>query len=586
VRTSVDMARMVPFAFFIIVPFMELALPVFLYLFPNMLPSTFTDALQEEEKLKQKLRVKLEMAKFLQETTVELAKTQAIEGGEHRATALELSAFMTRVRSGAFVANEELMKFAPLFRDEVTLDSFSRRQLEALCHLLGLSVSGPEAMLLYRLRSAIHKIKLDDRDILAEGVTSLNKEELKEACRQRGIRAIGISERNMQFQLTQWLDLSLHKNMPLTLLLLSRAFSLHLNREDARFQAEQIEKTGLMLLSTLADLPDKTIQDVGVKESKASEPVQAPSLAAKIEAKERELALLEREEKLIKEERQKIVDVQQYIVENPSEAKAPVTVQAVAKAQQVEIVVGGGGGGAGAGGSGEAPAASSSGEPKGKAGEPVAKPDVLKWKQVSQAIATLTSRSAVDLEKAILAQLRKKVDKVVSDDGAGKAAAAAAAAAAASVAASDATTAATTAAAAAAAATTAGAAAAAAEPAVVAEDAVTASKLTRKVNDMVAEIEKELKAVEEKIGDKMHVLDRDCDGLITVAEVVQALDMLQTGVPKEAIIKLVAEMDIDGDGLISVKELEASATSLEEMADFEEVEIKEEEVSAKQQQKK
>ena len=35
--------RLIPFAVFIIVPFMEFLLPVALKLFPNMLPSTFED---------------------------------------------------------------------------------------------------------------------------------------------------------------------------------------------------------------------------------------------------------------------------------------------------------------------------------------------------------------------------------------------------------------------------------------------------------------------------------------------------------------------------------------------------------------
>lgn len=44
VRTSSDVFRLVPFSVFIIVPFMELLLPVFLKFFPNMLPSTFQTA--------------------------------------------------------------------------------------------------------------------------------------------------------------------------------------------------------------------------------------------------------------------------------------------------------------------------------------------------------------------------------------------------------------------------------------------------------------------------------------------------------------------------------------------------------------
>jgi hypothetical protein len=42
VRTVSDLFRLVPFSVFIIVPFMELLLPLALKLFPGMLPSTFT----------------------------------------------------------------------------------------------------------------------------------------------------------------------------------------------------------------------------------------------------------------------------------------------------------------------------------------------------------------------------------------------------------------------------------------------------------------------------------------------------------------------------------------------------------------
>jgi LETM1 and EF-hand domain-containing protein 1 len=47
-RTTADIFRLVPVAVFLIVPFMEFLLPVFLKLFPNMLPSTFQHKMQEE----------------------------------------------------------------------------------------------------------------------------------------------------------------------------------------------------------------------------------------------------------------------------------------------------------------------------------------------------------------------------------------------------------------------------------------------------------------------------------------------------------------------------------------------------------
>lgn len=44
VRTTGDIFRLVPFSVFIIVPFMELLLPLFIKFFPGMLPSTFESA--------------------------------------------------------------------------------------------------------------------------------------------------------------------------------------------------------------------------------------------------------------------------------------------------------------------------------------------------------------------------------------------------------------------------------------------------------------------------------------------------------------------------------------------------------------
>lgn len=47
---------------------MELLLPVALKLFPNMLPSQFQSDLKKEEGLKKQLKLRIEMARFLQDT--------------------------------------------------------------------------------------------------------------------------------------------------------------------------------------------------------------------------------------------------------------------------------------------------------------------------------------------------------------------------------------------------------------------------------------------------------------------------------------------------------------------------------------
>ena len=65
VRVLADLGRIVPLSFFVLVPFMELALPFALKLFPNLLPSTFEEKHQKDEKLKKALQMRLGVAMVL-----------------------------------------------------------------------------------------------------------------------------------------------------------------------------------------------------------------------------------------------------------------------------------------------------------------------------------------------------------------------------------------------------------------------------------------------------------------------------------------------------------------------------------------
>lgn len=66
-RTVSDVFRLVPMSIFVLIPFMEFALPFALKIFPNMLPSTFQDSLKAEENMKRELKMRLNMAEFFQE---------------------------------------------------------------------------------------------------------------------------------------------------------------------------------------------------------------------------------------------------------------------------------------------------------------------------------------------------------------------------------------------------------------------------------------------------------------------------------------------------------------------------------------
>ncbi|KAK7243192.1 hypothetical protein RIF29_37981 [Crotalaria pallida] len=284
-RTTADIFRLVPFAVFIIVPFMEFLLPVFLKLFPNMLPSTFQDKMKEQEALKRRLNARIEYAKFLQETVKEMAKEiQNSRSGEIKKTAEDLDEFMNKVRTGARVSNDEILGFAKLFNDELTLDNISRPRLVNMCKYMGISPYGTDAYLRYMLRKRLQEIKNDDRMIQAEGVESLSEAELRQACRDRGLLGL-LSVEEMRQQLKDWLDLSLNYSMPSSLLILSRAFSV-----SGKVRPEEAVQ------ATLSSLPDEVVDTVGVTTLPSEDSVSE---------RKRKLEFLEMQEELIKEEEEK-----------------------------------------------------------------------------------------------------------------------------------------------------------------------------------------------------------------------------------------------------------------------------------------
>ncbi|KAK9098219.1 hypothetical protein Syun_025264 [Stephania yunnanensis] len=284
-RTTADIFRLVPVAVFIIVPFMEFLLPVFLKLFPNMLPSTFQDKMKEEEALKRRLNARIEYAKFLQDTVKEMAKeVQNSRTGEIKKTAEDLDDFLNKVRTGAGVSNDEILSFAKLFNDELTLDNISRPRLVNMCKYMGISPYGTDAYLRFMLRKRLQWIKDDDKMIQAEGVDSLSEAELRQACRERGILG-SLSVEEMRQQLRDWLDLSLNHALPSSLLILSRAFTV-----SGKLRPEEA------VMSTMSSLPDELVDTVQVTAMPSEDSVSE---------RRRKLEFLEMQEELIKEEEEK-----------------------------------------------------------------------------------------------------------------------------------------------------------------------------------------------------------------------------------------------------------------------------------------
>lgn len=225
-RTCADLFRLVPFMVFIIVPFMEFLLPVFLKLFPEMLPSTFETESKKEEKQKKGLAAKLELAKFLQETIAEMARRNKAKAQTEDETQ-RFSTYVQKVRgTGEQPTTKDIVRFSKLFEDELTLEHLERPQLVALCKLLELQPIGTNNLLRFQLMLQLRTIKSDDEMIAAEGVAAMSVSELQAACRSRGMRSLGLTTDQLRQQMQQWLDLHLKENVPPSLLLLSRAMYL------------------------------------------------------------------------------------------------------------------------------------------------------------------------------------------------------------------------------------------------------------------------------------------------------------------------------------------------------------------------
>ncbi|KAF5397883.1 Leucine zipper-EF-hand-containing transmembrane protein 1 mitochondrial [Paragonimus heterotremus] len=92
-----------------------------------------------------------------------------------------------------------------------------------LCQLLSLPTIGPSNLLRFQIWMRVRQLKAEDRLIAKEGVEQIPAWELQSLCQDRGMRSAGMTEEKLRFQLCQWLTLHLEKNVPVTLLLFSRA---------------------------------------------------------------------------------------------------------------------------------------------------------------------------------------------------------------------------------------------------------------------------------------------------------------------------------------------------------------------------
>ncbi|KAJ9505326.1 hypothetical protein QJQ45_005737 [Haematococcus lacustris] len=630
-RTTADLFRLVPMIIIVVIPFLEFALPVLLRIFPNMLPSTFEDKLKKEEELKRRLSLRLELARFLQDTTAEMAKDIARRRGSNTEAA-ELDVFLKKavrvlqVRSGQEVDNAEIIRFARLFNDELTLDNLERLQLVgeglgdvSMCQFVGISPFGTDSFLRSRLRAHLATIKQDDCEIEEEGLENLTEEELRSACRARGIRtpfgegAVRFMQRQLQvcgaslviiiittaitttssiisgsttsttataihIHIMDWLDLSLHRGLPSSLLLLSRAFTITAAGQQAASRDVGAAKDAqyAKLKETLGVLPEEVVDVVSEEQLGGSG----------VEALQKRLDFLKREEEAIRAELERTAAAERAAAAaaaaSTASSKAAADIMHAAAEQantlltdaQVAVNVANqavgqvhaamaampttGASAVGVGAGPVVPGSATSGAVKapggvatGSEGVPVRQPQPtgpddegmsdeeaaqvarlqaeLKTRQLVASLVDLVTSSAVTKERRAFLDLMRnemnRVSSVLAKTGKGSST---------------------------------GTMSFSARGLEVAKDPVVEpgqphapgqghesevpSQLGERVSRMLASIEQELDSVETKIGRRLHVLDTDQDGMVTHEELEQAMGFLRAQMDPDQLQQLLVQL--------------------------------------------
>lgn len=505
-RTTADLLRLIPFLPFIIIPFGELLLPVAIKVFPNMLPSTFESKFALEEKRRRVIKMRLEMAKFLQETI----KEGGIAPADKVRTSDEFKEFFRKVRStGEAPSPDDTIRVAKLFEDDLTLDNLTRPQLVSMCRYLQINAFGTDNYLRYQIRAKLNRIKTDDITISVEGVEGMSQHELLSACQNRGIPTMSSTEESLREELRQWIDLHVHQRISGILLILSKAFNYIAVSSDTEGNT-QLKALEL----TLSSLPDNLLSEAELNVSKDAA------------TNKQRLDVLQQQEELIEDEAE-----QEHAEE---EARKADKERKRSQAQRARL---------------------SREEEEARAMLPKTETDPEhedarmtneQLGELGEALSILSAKSSVLHERAELAQLMKEMgtsEEVQSEDQPGATDAAAADAPGkddveeTSERSAEETS------------------KAAAQVSTSTNVSAASRSLAKRIKSMLQKIDEQLEEYDRDVGSRMNIIETSPSGKISVDDLEQALRLIKHRPEEEILERLVDKLDVDNDGLVPLKDV-------------------------------
>ena len=236
-KTKGDILKMIPFSVIIIVPFAELALPALLFLFPNMIPSTFLDPVKLQANLRKLLVWRHTQAYRIHSHVIDLCKPL----DQNRYGPL-LALVRDYPHSVTF---KQLNEYPEFFRNHCLFGKMDTKNLVAICQFLGMDpytgfktlnrlLVRPVTFLLqkvgfqvkdywspqrfplrtiewlivrWQLRQLLNEIREEDRLLLEEPLDGLEPDLLLTLCVERGIETSPdlTNEKEMRSRLAEWI---------------------------------------------------------------------------------------------------------------------------------------------------------------------------------------------------------------------------------------------------------------------------------------------------------------------------------------------------------------------------------------------
>ena len=240
-------------------------------------------------------------------------------------TATSFLEFIEKARKGEFLPPEVIIRYSSFFKDELTLDNMPRMQLINMCKYMSIPPYGNDNFLRFQLRHKVRILQEDDQRILWEGIDSLTKMELREACQERGMRSTGLSKDAYKRSLQQWIDLSVNRNVPISLLIMSRTFFLR----DEMTSRASLDTDGSKSVAGLADaisgLDREVVNEVILESVTQDDKKKDPELM------KLKLEVLEHQNELIKEE------TEQRLAEEAKKAEMALEKEKQEEAKKAEL---------------------------------------------------------------------------------------------------------------------------------------------------------------------------------------------------------------------------------------------------------